>query len=79
MLRGIRVSVVRGFIVAATLAIALPAYAQSAKNATRRGGSSDPPKAASAKTATAKGADVNRRDVDGSTPLQHAVYNGNVA
>ena len=54
-------------MVAATLALASPGYAQTA----RRGGSSDPP--------AQRKADVNHRNPDGSTPLQWAVYNGDVA
>jgi ankyrin repeat protein len=54
-------------IVAAILAIASPGYGQ----ATRRGGPSGPP--------AAKKEDVNRRNPDGSTPLQWAVYDGDVA
>src|SRR5690349_15080923 len=63
-------------VIVVTLAIALPAYAQTA----RRGGSSDPPKpdVASGFSGTSK-ENVNRRNPDGSTPLQWAVFNGDVA
>jgi uncharacterized protein len=54
-------------IVAAILAIASPGYGQEVRS--RR--SSDRPQA--------KKEDVNRRNPDGSTPLQWAVYNGDVA
>jgi len=53
----------------------LPAYAQTPRpgsgQAARRGGSSDPP--------SARKVDVNHRNPDGSTPLQWAVYNGDVS
>ena len=66
-------------IAAAALAIASPAQAQTV----RRGGSSDPPSKAAAvgsgSSRTTNKADVNRRNADGSTPLQWAVYNGDVA
>ncbi len=52
-------------IVLATLAISLPAFAQTA----RRASPADP----------TRKEDVNRRNADGSTPLQWAVYNGDVA
>ena len=61
-------------IAAVALAIASPGYAQTSNPkptgapSVRRGGSLDPPKR-----------DVNRRNPDGSTPLQWAVYNGDVA
>ena len=58
-------------VVAATLSMALPAYAQTAKK--------DVPKknVVSGASRTAK-EDVNRRAADGSTPLQWAVYHGDV-
>jgi ankyrin repeat protein len=69
-------------IVAATVAIAFPAFAQTA----RRGGSSDPParkvdvnRRNPDGVPSARKEDVNRRNADGSTPLQWAVYNGDVA
>ena len=66
-------------IVVMTLAIASPARGQTV----RRGGSSDPPAKTSAtgsgSSRTTNKADVNRRNPDGSTPLQWAVYNGDVA
>ena len=52
-------------IVLATLAISLPAFAQTA----RRASPADP----------TRKEDVNRRNADGSTPRQWAVYNGDVA
>jgi ankyrin repeat protein len=55
-------------IVAAILAIASPGYGQEVRS--RR--SSDRPQAS-------KKEDVNRRNPDGSTPLQWAVYNGDLA
>jgi ankyrin repeat protein len=55
-------------IVAAILALASPGYAQSAK----------PPASAGPRPSTTRGADVNRRNADGSTPLQWAVYAGDV-
>jgi ankyrin repeat protein len=58
---------------AATLALAWPAYSQT----------TTPPASAKAsarpRPATGRGGDVNRRNPDGSTPLQWAVYNGDVA
>jgi len=71
------------FIVVATLAMTLPAFAQTAG---RRGGSSDPPsqppasaKASARLSPTSRAQDVDRRNADGSTPLQWAVFNGDVA
>ena len=55
-------------VVAAILAITSPAYAQTSE-ARQRPAYSRP----------AQKADVNRRNPDGSTPLQWAVYNGDVA
>jgi len=55
----------------AGLAIATPGYAQSTKSGVVSGFS---------RTKTpSKKEDVNRRNLDGSTPLQWAVYNGDVA
>ena len=51
-------------VIALTLAIALPGFAQT----TRRAGPVD----------SSRTEDVNRRNPDGSTPLQWAVYNGDV-
>jgi ankyrin repeat protein len=65
-------------VVAVTLAMASPGFAQTA----RRGGSEDRPSSRSAEAglqARRSGEDVNRRSPDGSTPLQWAVYNGDVA
>ena len=56
-----------GVIVAAALAMAIPAYAQTAKAK---------PSVVSGFSRTKD--DVNRRNADGSTPLQWAVYNGDV-
>ena len=60
-------------IVLAILAITLPAYAQNAT----------PPASAKAsgrpRPSAVRGADVNKQNPDGSTPLQWAVYNGDVA
>ena len=70
----------------AALMVAAPLYAQTPRPSSgqaaqpkstgapsvRRGGSSDPP-------AQQRKQDVNRRNPDGSTPLQWAVYNGDVA
>ena len=60
-------------VIAVALAIVLPAYAQSAKPPAPAKASAGP------RPTTARGADVNRRNPDGSTPLQWAVYNGDVA
>ena len=53
-------------VIAVTLAIALPASAQSARK-----------DVASGFSRTSK-EDINRRNPDGSTPLQWAVFNGDV-
>ena len=60
-------------IVAAMLAMALPAYAQTSKQQPASAKASAGPR-----PSTTRGADVNRRNADGSTPLQWAVYNGDV-
>ena len=68
-------------IIAATLVLASPAYAQTSK-ARPPASAKAPPASAKAPArpaSTAPGADVNRRNPDGSTPLQWAVYNGDVA
>jgi ankyrin repeat protein len=73
------------FIVVATLAMALPAYAQtprpgSGQAATRKAGPSATAKATADKSdRPSQGKqDVNHRNPDGSTPLQWAVYNGDL-
>jgi ankyrin repeat protein len=66
--------VTRGIlIVAATLAIVSPGYAQTAKTPASAKASAGP------RSVTNRSADVNRTNPDGSTPLQWAVYNGDVA
>ena len=71
----------KAILVIAVVALAIaPAFAQTANPkspapSARRGGSSDPP----SRPASQRNADVNRRNPDGSTPLQFAVYNGDVA
>src|SRR5262245_3600464 len=68
--------VARTIVCAALVLTVLPAATVSAQVAPR-------PKQASASTAaaapSARKADVNRRNDDGSTPLQWAVFNGDVA
>jgi uncharacterized protein len=63
----------RAVIAAAILAIASQGYGQTAKPPASAKASAGP------RPATVRGSDVNRRNPDGSTPLQWAVYNGDVA
>ena len=63
----------RAVIVVAILAIASQGYAQTAKSPASAKASAGP------RPATVRGSDVNRQNPDGSTPLQWAVYNGDVA
>jgi ankyrin repeat protein len=67
--------IARTITVLATLALAFPAYAQTPKKPSPK---SDVVSGFS-RTRTPQKEDVNRRSADGSTPLQHAVYNGDVA
>jgi ankyrin repeat protein len=66
-------------IIAATLVLVPPAYAQTGKPSSASAKASPASAKAPARPATTRGADVNRRNPDGSTPLQFAVYNGDVA
>src|SRR3989442_7221732 len=69
-------------VASAALAIAAPVRAQTKKppvpSGVASGLSRTSPKANRTSPKAAK-EDVNRRNVDGSTPLQWAVYNGDVA
>jgi len=66
------VSIARAIAVAATVALAASSgYAQTTSASAKASAGQRP--------STTRGADVNRRGVDGSTPLQWAVYNGDVA
>jgi ankyrin repeat protein len=59
-------------VVVAALAIPSWGYAQTSKQPAAAKASAGP------RRTTSPGADVNRRNTDGSTPLQWAVYNGDV-
>ncbi|HKE87185.1 MAG TPA: ankyrin repeat domain-containing protein [Vicinamibacterales bacterium] len=72
MLSSPAVSIARAIAVAATVALAASSgYAQTTSASAKASAGQRP--------STTRGADVNRRGVDGSTPLQWAVYNGDVA
>jgi ankyrin repeat protein len=64
---------VHAIVAAAALVVVTQGYAQTAKPPASAKASARP------RPATVRGEDVNRRNADGSTPLQWAVYNGDAA